>query len=392
MKSNRFLTLLAVGLLAMATFIAAPRARADRGFRNLGPGTMAVVNSKGLTFVTTISNAYVLTKDKASEFTPKAYVLQKRGPDIGQWVFKSARVTKHEVRPSQDPRSYFVIETDGTTIFHPGSKGNGYGDLSADGQHVALVDGSVSAIWVDTPGGNNLRRLSSERPTPSPVSNALWVYDPIWEADRQGVAFRANRDGHYSVWRVDANSGLEEILVDGKRYGDVFAVSQKSGQLFAHTKQGVYRVPTNSGEQPIMVLPGTNWFLDSQARMAAQIRIADIITVAVRSVETGDEVEIPLPAGYDVASMSLGWSPNSTAFAMYVKETASFNQRVAAVFRKTEGKWSVSFKAPPASNLTYTIPGAPEWIDENHAVVNTVRVDVINDAERADPQAWIAEL
>lgn len=261
-----------------------------------------------------------------------------------------------------------------------------------DGASMAFVDQSARGIWVLQPGATEARRITSEPPVENLVQHMIWAFEPVWEPGGKGVAFRANRDGSHSVWRADLAGGAEQLLLDGRTYGDVFSLYRRNGSLYAVTHRGVFAVPARAGESPHQIIAGSNWSLDGRHERAAQIR-PDAVrsTILVRSVKTVEETVIPVPDGYDVVSMALTWSPSGKAFALYLRDKSQPRSLVIATFRE-RGQWTAELKAPPHDNLMFTLPGAPQWIDEEHALVNTIRRDVVNDAPNAEPQGWITKL
>lgn len=183
------------------------------------------------------------------------------------------------------------------------------------------------------------------------------------------------------------------MLFNGRDYGHVFALNRVAGRLYASTVSGVYRLPVAPGGAPELVLPGDNWSLNPQGELAAHITAtASESVVAVRWVSAGAEATISLPKRYQVVSIDVGWAPGGKAFALYVRDTTADNKMVAAVFRMGGDKWTMQVIEPPAENLSYALPGAPSWLDDQFAVLHTIKATVINDAMNAQPQSWLVQM
>jgi Tol biopolymer transport system component/DNA-binding winged helix-turn-helix (wHTH) protein len=170
---------------------------------------------------------------------------------------------------------------------------------SPDGRRLAFDAevGGVFHVYITTPEGGTLRRLTSER-----------TYDarPRWSRDGRFIYFASNRSGDMQLWRARADAdGSDAAATQVTRKGGIEAEESPDGRYVYYTKRyaaGVFRLPLDThgpaeeervldfgGEGRWRLTPRGLFALDLPSGHPPAIRFYDLATRATSVV-----LELPM--------------------------------------------------------------------------------------------------
>jgi Tol biopolymer transport system component len=150
---------------------------------------------------------------------------------------------------------------------HPGrsslissSRRNDSPQYSPDGQKIVFVSDRTGSweLWVCNQDGSSPRQLTFFRGpmlgTPHWFPDGRWIaFDaeermPSWSRDGQWLHFNSDRGGKIQLWKMHISDGKLYPLTERPAY-DSFESPDASWIYFRSDGPGIWRVPTNSGEE-----------------------------------------------------------------------------------------------------------------------------------------------
>jgi Tol biopolymer transport system component len=131
--------------------------------------------------------------------------------------------------------------------------------FSPDGHSIAFISGRVSEVpelWISASDGSKAHQL-----THGPGRSQS---EPHWSPDRQWIVFESmSADGHWHIWRIDANGGMSQQLTTENGNQNVPSYSRDGKWIYFSATNGrerdIWRIPATGGQRQRVTRGGSGY-------------------------------------------------------------------------------------------------------------------------------------